>query len=56
MYLESDGVSIGGTGASPRKFLWEGLCKSWTFYPGRYSDFSEGATRTEQLKVDSLIM
>ena len=24
-----------------------GLCKSWTFYPGQYSDVSKGSTKTE---------
>ena len=24
-----------------------GLCKSWTFYPGQYSDLSKGSTKTE---------
>ena len=50
---------------SPHKFLsgvgvWVrgggGYIKSWTSYPGRYSDLSEGATKTKSLKVDSLIM
>ena len=44
------------TGASPRKFLWWWLCKSWTSYPGQYSDLSECATKTKQLKVSGLIM
>ena len=37
------------SGESPRKFLWGGggLCKSWTFYLGQYSDLSEGSTKTE---------
>ena len=30
--------------------------KSWTPYPGKYSDLSEGATKTKYLKVGSLIM
>ena len=30
--------------------------KSWTFCPGQYSDLSEGSTKTEQLKVGSLII
>ena len=25
---------------SPRKFLWRGFVKSWTFYPGKYSKIS----------------
>ena len=24
-----------------------GLCKSWTFYPGQYSDLTEGATKNK---------
>ena len=32
------------------------LCKSWTSYPGQYSDLSEGATKAKLLKVNSLIM
>ena len=38
------------TGASPRKFLWggeEGFVKSWTSYPEKYLDLSEGATKTK---------
>ena len=35
------------TGASPRKFLWRSFVKSWTFYLGKYSDLSEGATKTK---------
>ena len=37
----------GMSGASPRKFLWGGLCKAWTYYPVQYSDLSEGSTKTE---------
>ena len=37
----------GVTGASPRKFLCGGFVKSWTFYTGKYSDLSEGATKTK---------
>ena len=38
------------SGASPRNFFGGGgggLCKSWTFYPGQYSDLSEGATKNK---------
>ena len=31
------------TGALPHEIL----CNSWTFYPGQYSDLSEGSTKTE---------
>ena len=31
------------SGASPHKFLWGSLCKSWNFYSGQYSDLSEGS-------------
>ena len=34
-------------GVSPRKFLWRSFVKSWTSYPGKYSDLSEGATKTK---------
>ena len=36
-------------GVSPHKFLWGGggYVKSWTSYPGQYSDLSEGATKTK---------
>ena len=32
-------------GVSPRKFLPGGFVKSWSPYPGKNSDFSEGATK-----------
>ena len=31
------------TGTLPHEIL----CNSWTFYPGQYSDLSEGSTKTE---------
>ena len=39
-------------GASPRIFLWGeggagGFVKSWISYPKKYSDLSEGATKTK---------
>ena len=33
--------------ASPRKFLWGFFVKSWTSYPGKYLNLSEGATKTK---------
>ena len=39
------------SGASPPKFLWGGggggFVKSWTSYPGKYSNLSEGVTKTK---------